>query len=141
MSSATLVNPKLLVRHQLAAFIGTGADFLAMIALVEVAGASPPVATIFSAMTGGFTNFTLSRVWAFRDRTAGSTRSQAVRYALASITGALVNAGLLAILLSITTIVPYPFARALVAVIVSILYTYPMHTRFVFRVKAGPLPP
>jgi putative flippase GtrA len=139
-AAAPLVNPKLLARHQIAALLGTGADFLTMIALVEIAHASPPVATIFSAMIGGITNFTLARVWAFRDRHNGSMKSQAIRYAAASLTGALINAALLALFLSITTLIPYPVARGIVAVAVSILYTYPVHTRFVFRVEKGAAP-
>jgi len=131
------INPKLLARHQIAAFLGTAADFLTMIGLVEIVHASPPVATIFSAMAGGVTNFVLSRVWAFRQRHEGSLRSQAIRYAFVSAGGALLNAALLAMILAVTSFIPYPIARAFVAIAVSLLYTYPMHTRIVFRVKAA----
>lgn len=124
----------LLVRHQIAAGIGTAADFGAMIAFVQLAHLSPPVATLFSAAIGGVVNFFVSRKWAFKETHSGSVGSQAWRYAVASAGGALLNALVLALFLAVVTI-PYPFARALVSVLVSLLYTYPVHTRLVFRVK------
>lgn len=137
MSSEALPAPRsklLLVRHQIAAAIGTAADFGAMIALVELVKLAPPVATVVSALVGGVVNFLVSRAWAFKDQHSGSTASQGMRYALASAGGALLNAALLAAFLRLTSAIPYPFARAAVAVAVSLLYTYPVHTRLVFRV-------
>ncbi len=61
-------------------------------------------------------------------------RSQALRYGIVSFGGALVNASGLALLLRTVTIA-YPIARVAVSVLVSLLYTYPLHTRFVFRVS------
>lgn len=126
---------RLLVRHQVAAGLGTAADFATMIALVELLGLSPPTATVFSAIAGGVANFGLSRGWAFRRAHEGSVGSQGLRYALVSFGGAQANAGLLALVLH-ATLFPYPAARAAVAVVVSLLYTYPLHTRFVFRVRS-----
>lgn len=123
----------LLGRHQLAAALATGADFATMIALVELARLSPPVATMLSAIVGGIVNFTISRRWAFHTRHAGTMRSQALRYGAVSLGGALVNAGALAVLLRSVS-VAYPIARVAVSMAVSLLYTYPLHTRFVFRV-------
>lgn len=120
----------LLGRHQAAAFVATAVDFAAMIALVEAAGLAPPLATIFSAILGGITNFAVSRTWAFRGRHAGAVHGQAARYAVVSLGGALLNGALVAL----AWFVPYVIARAFVSIAVSILYTYPLHTRFVFRV-------
>lgn len=120
----------LLGRHQVAAFAATAVDFTAMIAFVELAGLAPPLATILSAILGGVSNFTLSRVWAYRDRHDGAIPGQAFRYAVVSLGGALLNGALVALL----SVVPYVFARILVSALVSVLYTYPLHTRFVFRV-------
>lgn len=139
---ADLRDLRLLGRHQIAAFVGTSADFGAMIALVELAHLAPETATVLSAITGGIVNFSLSRGWAFRGRHAGSTTGQAGRYALVSFGGALLNALLLGIVLRglhlVALDVPYPFARAIVSVAVSLLYTYPLHTRVVFRVAGAP---
>lgn len=124
----------LLGRHQVAALIGTSADFLAMIALVEVAKLAPPGATVLSAMAGGLVNFSVSRAWAFRKRHRGTMTSQAARYAMVSLGGALLNGLLLAAVLAAASL-PYLFARIGVAALVSVLYTYPLHTRVVFRVQ------
>lgn len=48
------------------------------------------------------------------------------------------NATVLTVLLNVAY-VPYPVARAAVAIVVSLLYTYPLHTRFVFRVGRVPV--
>ena len=125
---------KLLVRHQIAAGIGTAADFGAMIALVELLAFAPPVATVISALTGGIVNFTTSRLWAFRRMQHGTLASQAMRYALSSAAGALLNALLLSLVLRMFHDAPYTVARAAVALVVSLAYTYPVHTRLVFRV-------
>lgn len=127
----------LLVRHQIAAAVGTAADFGAMIAGVQLLHLSPPIATLISAMVGGVVNFGVSRLWAFDRTHSGSLGSQAWRYALAMLGGAALNAAVLYAMLAVVAI-PYPFARAFVAVAVSLLYTYPVHTRLVFRVKPEP---
>lgn len=132
-TSARLADPRLVARHQLAAAIATSADFAAMVMLVEVTHLSPPVATVLSAITGGIVNFSLSRLWAFRRRHTGTFGSQAKRYAAVSLGGALLNGALLAVVLRAID-VPYPIARAGVAFALGLLYTYPMHTRVVFRV-------
>jgi putative flippase GtrA len=79
-------------------------------------------------------NFVLSRAWAYRDRHEGAVASQAWRYALVAVGGAALNAALLAFLLSRVG-GPYLLARVAVSAGVSLLYTYPLHARFVFRVR------
>lgn len=130
--AGSLLDARLLGRHQLTAMSATFADFGTMIALVELFGCAPPLATIVSAIAGGVVNFSVSRAWAFRRRHRGTLPSQAVRYGAVSLGGALLNAALLALALAISDL-PYPAARAIIAVAVSVLYTYPLHTRFVFR--------
>lgn len=126
---------RLLGRHQVAAFIGTTADFAAMIALVELGRLAPPVATVLSAIAGGVVNFALSRAWTFRARHRGTIAGQAARYAAVSLGGALLNGLVLAAVLAVAS-VPYVLARGAVAVLVSVLYTFPLHARVVFRVEA-----
>lgn len=132
-SCAPVTDLRLLGRHQIAAAIATSADFATMVAIVELAGVPPPLATLPSAIAGGLVNLTVARAWSFRQRHRGTIGTQAVRYATVSLGGALVNAAFLAALLNVAD-VPYPAARAAVAIVVSLLYTYPLHTRFVFRV-------
>jgi putative flippase GtrA len=132
-ASARLLDVWLLGRHQIAAVVATLVDFSMMVALVELMHAPPPFATLVSATAGGVTNFAMGRAWAFRARHRGSLASQAIRYALVCAGGALLNASVLGALLELTA-PPYVVARAVVSIFVSVVYTYPMHTRFVFRV-------
>ena len=131
-SAARLLDARLLGRHQLAAAFATLVDFGVMIALVELGHVLPPTATLVSATAGGIANFVVGRLWAFRDRHRGSMTSQGARYALVCAGGAFVNASLLGAVLAVAS-PPYVIARAVVSIVVSIAYTYPMHTRFVFR--------
>lgn len=131
-TSARLLDLRLLGRHQLAAAFATLVDFAMMVALVEIVGILPPTATLISATVGGIANFAVGRLWAFRARHRGSMTSQGARYALVCAGGAFVNASLLGALLALSAW-PYIAARAVVSVFVSVVYTYPMHTRFVFR--------
>ena len=133
---ARLLDAGLLGRHQLAAGLATLVDFAVMIALVELVHTAPPLATLISTAIGGATNFTLGRAWAFRARHRGSLASQALRYALVCAGGALLNASLLGMLLE-SAAMPYVVARVAVSVLVSVAYTYPMHTRLVFRVASN----
>lgn len=135
------VSFRVLGRHQAAAALATFVDFGAMTLLVELARIAPPTATLVSAMIGAVANFTLSRGWAYRDAHSGSLSGQATRYTLAVIGGALLNAALLGFFLRIvadrwTGSSSYLVLRAAAAFLVSALYTYPMHIRFVFRVRA-----
>jgi putative flippase GtrA len=129
------VDLRQLGRHQVAAGLATAVDFGLMVALVELMRLPPAVATFLSAAGGGVSNFTFSRFWAFRDKHTGSMSSQATRYAMVSFGGAVLNAALVGAVL-LAAHVPYVLVRAAVAIGVSLLYTYPMHTRFVFRVSA-----
>lgn len=132
---AGLLDGGLLARHQIAALLATGVDFTTMFLLVEAARLSPPSATLVSAILGALTNFAASRLWAYRNRHDERLVAQAVRYALVALGGAMLNAFLLASVLAATE-APYGLARAAVAVGISVLYTYPLHTRVVFKVAA-----
>lgn len=103
-----------------------------MIALVELLHIPPPVATLVSAIAGGVANFALSRAWAFRSLHRGSASGQAARYALVCAGGAFLNASLLRAALALGD-GSYVVFRVVISVLVSIAYTYPLHTHFVFR--------
>ena len=68
---------------------GTGADFLLVVALVTSLGLEPWLATVLGCALGAVVNFLMNRMWTF-----GSTApplGQASRYALVSVTSALLN--------------------------------------------------
>jgi putative flippase GtrA len=118
-------------RHQLGSLVATMVDFGTMIALHEGLHLSPVLGTAIGATLGGITNFSLGRTWIFRSQ-SGKLGSQAVRYALVSGASACWNA-LGEYLLASLLRVPYVTARAVVSIMVSLLWNYPMQREFVFR--------
>jgi putative flippase GtrA len=106
-----------------------------MVLCVEMVALSPVVGTGVGASLGAITNFCLGRAWIFQ-RNTGHPATQAARYALASAAGAGWNA-LGEHLANDLAHVQYVLARALVAVVVSLFWNFPMQRRFVFR-EAGP---
>ncbi len=106
-------------------------DFTIMIACVEHLGLPPVLGTAIGAGAGAITNFMLARSWIFR-RHSGHWASQAIRYALVSGGGAGWNT-LGEHLMHDIERVQYVVARALVSVAVSLLWSFPMQRRFVFR--------
>jgi putative flippase GtrA len=129
---------QMLGRHQIASILSTAVDFGTMTLVVELAGASAVVGTLLGASLGALTNFQLGRHWTF-GATQSPVAGQALRYALVSGGSAGLNAlgehglhdrlGL-----------NYLLARVLVAVLVSLLWNFPLQKRFVFRQAAAPAP-
>jgi putative flippase GtrA len=120
-----------LARHQVGALAATILDFSVMVTCVQRLGLSPVAATAIGATVGAVTNFTLSRAWIFR-RHSGHWAGQAIRYALVSGGGAGWNT-LGEHLMHDVEHVQSVVARALVSVAVSLLWSFPMQRRFVFR--------
>jgi putative flippase GtrA len=101
-----------------------------MIALASGLGMDPVPATAIGAACGAVTNFTLGRTWIFNAR-AGSLGGQAARYAVTSATSLGLNT-LGEWLLHGVLGVPYVAARAVVAIVVSLGWNFPMQRWFVF---------
>jgi putative flippase GtrA len=118
-------------RHQVGSLVATAVDFGTMITCVEALGVSAVRATALGAALGGITNFGLGRTWIFRNN-AGRLGGQALRYAFVSAAGAGWNA-LGEDLLHDRAHVQYIVARALISVVVSLLWNYPMQRVFVFH--------
>ncbi len=134
---ARLFDPRLLGRHQTAAVTATAVDFTTMIALVELVRVPPAIATVLGAVVGGLTNFLVTRRWAFHARHTGTVSSQALRYAVVSSGGALLNGALVQLAIVVTPL-SYVVARTIGSALVSVFYTYPLHARVVFRVREVP---
>jgi putative flippase GtrA len=111
--------------------VASAVDFGTMIACVERLRLSPVAATAIGATLGAVTNFCLGRAWIFR-RQSGGAGSQAARYAIVSLASAGWNS-LGEHLIHDLARVQYVLARALVALVVSLLWNFPMQRRFVFR--------
>ncbi len=120
-----------LARHQIGALAATLLDFSVMVVCVQRLGLSAVTATAIGASVGAVTNFLLGRAWIFR-RHSGHWAGQATLYALVSGGGAGCNT-LGEHLMHDVEHVQYVEARALVSVAVSLLWSFPMQRRFVFR--------
>ena len=101
-----------------------------MILLVSGVGLPAPAGTAVGAACGGVTNFLLGRRFIFR-ASDGRAGAQALRYAITSGTSLGLNAlGEYAVHDALG--VQYVAARALVAVLVSLAWNFPMQRWFVF---------
>jgi putative flippase GtrA len=121
----------LLTKHLSAALLATAVDFAVMVALVELAGIGAEIATLAGAVLGGITNFTLGRAWVYRAAGARAPAEQAARYAAVSAASAGLNALGEHVALAWAP-AHYAVARAVVAVLVSICWGYPMQRYVVF---------
>jgi putative flippase GtrA len=87
-------------------------------------------------MAGGVTNFLLGRRWIFRAH-EHALAPQALRYASVSAASALLNAAGEQLVYGLLG-VQYIVARAIVAVLVSLLWNFPMQRAFVFARRVSP---
>jgi putative flippase GtrA len=117
-------------RHQAGSVVATVVDFSTMTALVELAHVPPVGATVFGAIAGGVTNFVLGRRWIFRAHER-DLAPQALRYAMVSAASAGFNAFGEQIVYGFLGL-QYIVARALVAIVVSLAWNYPMQRSYVF---------
>jgi len=88
------------------------------------------VGTVLGSALGAVTNFTLGRYWVF-GTTTERTLSQAGRYAVVSATSLILNT-VGEYLMHERLGLQYQLARVLVAVMVSMLWNFPMQRHFVF---------
>lgn len=107
-----------------------------MVLLVQTAHLAPEIATFAGASLGAVTNFTLSRLWVFPvtasdSKTESALRHEALRYALVSAGSAGWNAGGELVLHRFLG-VQYIAARLVTAVLVSLLWNFPLQRKFVF---------
>ncbi len=127
----TTLHAAVRIRHQVGAFVATAVDYVVMISVVSTFHVPPAWGTALGAACGGTANFLLGRFWIFHP-TEDSTKSQAARYALISLSSLLLNAAGVYIL-STRHNVQYIAARITVSTFISVLWNYPMQRSFVFR--------
>jgi phosphatidylglycerophosphate synthase/putative flippase GtrA len=111
-----------------AAALATGVDFAVALTLVWV-GLGPFIATAGGCAVGALVNFGFNRAVTFRSRAA--PLAQAGRYALVSLTSLGLNAGGVALLLSLPAL-SYSVAWWVVRCAVFVLWNYPLHSGYVF---------
>lgn len=117
--------------HQSFSALATAVDGLTMTTLVHLAHLSPPAATAVAASLGGVVHFTCCRKYVF-PRAHSAKAGAALRYALVALASALLNT--IGVLLgSSFGKGSWATQRLFVAVLVSLAWNLPMHSRFVFR--------
>jgi putative flippase GtrA len=117
-------------RSQVASLTATIVDFTSMIFLVEIGHVWYIAATATGAFLGAVVNFILGRQWTFK---AGdqAIHGQVVRYAVVSAVSLLLNSSGVYFFTDHLKI-HYAISRAIVALLVGILFNFPLHRRFVF---------
>ncbi len=126
-----------LVRHASGGALATALDFAAVVAMVELAGLNPVIATALGCGLGALVNCTANRLWAFQ-RTPGSV-ARAGRYAFVACTSAGLNSGLLAILL-LMPVGGYVMLWWLVRGSVYVLWNHPLYRDYVFHTESPATP-
>ncbi|MES1172574.1 MAG: GtrA family protein [Bacteroidota bacterium] len=121
------------VLHHTTSVIATVVDFATMVAVVELSGASPVLATAVSALAGAITNFLLGRYWTYRGK-AGAVQGQVARYALVAVVSLGLNAAGEHLFANVLH-VQYVLGRVITAVVVSNAWNYPMQRFFVFGTR------
>jgi len=116
-------------RNVVAGFVATVADFAVVAFLVEGKVLSPALATALGCGVGAVVNFSVNRVWAFG--TDGPKLAQAGRYAFVSTSSAVLNSGLVAVMLLLPA-VPYQLAWVLVRGAVYLTWNFPLQRDYVF---------
>ena len=118
------------MRVGLSGVIATFIDVCSLVVLVELAGVHVTMAAFLAAALGGVTNFLVNKYWAFDDDAPFELR-QCTLYALVSLVTAAfvaVSIHILAVMLGL----PYLLAKAIAAILVFLVWTYPAQARIVF---------
>jgi putative flippase GtrA len=110
--------------------VATLLDVGALIFLVEVAGVHVTLAAFLAATLGAVTNFLVNKYWAFEDESPFELR-QCTLYGLVSLVTAAfvaVSVHILAVMIGL----PYLLAKAVAAVLVFLVWSYPAQVKIVF---------
>jgi putative flippase GtrA len=123
------LGPGSFARNAVSSAVATGSDFALVALLVSGFLVSPPIATFVGCVLGGIVNFTVNRVWAFGSD--APTGPQALRYLFVTSSSAVLNSGLVFVLLLLPS-VPYALAWWLVRGAVFAFWNFPLNRDYVF---------
>jgi putative flippase GtrA len=119
-----------LVRVGVSGVVATSIDIAALVFLVEALGSHVTLAAFLAAALGGVCNFLINKYWAFRDGAPIDLRQVTVYAFVSLVTAAFVAATVH--LLAVVMVLPYLLAKAIAAVLVFLVWTYPAQARLVF---------
>ncbi|NDG84411.1 MAG: GtrA family protein [Proteobacteria bacterium] len=118
-------------KAQVSALAATAVDFGSLVLLAEKAGVPYPYGVASGAFAGAITNFFMNRHWSFEAHEA-PIHGQAFRYFLVSGGSLLLNTfGVM--LWTETFHLHYLGSKIVTAILVGILFNYPLHRDFVYR--------
>ncbi len=118
-----------LLRFSISSVVATAIDFVAVLLLVKYSGLVPWLATFLGCGIGAVLNFMINRFWAFGSHE--SAVGQIFRYGFVSSSSAMLNAGGVAVLLSLPTL-DFRIAWAIARVAVYLFWNYPLNRHYVF---------
>jgi putative flippase GtrA len=110
--------------------VATGIDIAALVLLVEALGSHVTLAAFLAATLGGVSNFLINKYWAFRERSPIDLRQVTVYSFVSLITAAFVAVAVH--VLAVVMVLPYLWAKAIAALLVFVVWTYPAQSRLVF---------
>ena len=118
-------------KAQIASLIASIIDYWCTVISVEIIGIWYVWASAIGTVIGGITNFSLGRNWVFRSRDK-RRQSQLIKY-LIVWTGYLILTTSGVFLLTHYTRLNYVISKAMVSLVMTISYNYPLQKKFVFR--------
>jgi putative flippase GtrA len=125
-----------LVRVGVSGVVATSLDIAALVFLVEAMRSHVTLAAFLAAALGGVCNFLINKYWAFRDGAPIDLRQVTVYAFVSLVTAAFVAATVH--LLAVVMVLPYLLAKAIAAVLVFLVWTYPAQARLVFPLAEHP---
>ncbi len=112
----------------------TCVDVVGIVLLIELAGVPVGLAAFFAACVGAIVNFVLSKYWAFGDRTPVDPK-QLGKYAGVALATAVLNACTIHVL-AVVIGFQYLAAKAMAAIGIFLVWSYPAQAKLVFRKPA-----
>lgn len=125
-----------MVRVGVSGVVATGIDIAALVLLVEALRSHVTLAAFLAAALGGVCNFLINKYWAFRDSSRIDLRQVTVYGFVSLVTAAFVAAAVH--MLAVVMVLPYLIAKAIAAVLVFLVWTYPAQSRLVFPCAGEP---
>jgi putative flippase GtrA len=123
-----------MVRVGVSGVVATGIDIAALVLLVEALRSHVTLAAFLAATLGGVSNFLINKYWAFRERSPIDLRQVTVYSFVSLITAAFVAVAVH--MLAVVMPLPYLWAKAIAALLVFVVWTYPAQSKLVFPASA-----
>jgi len=118
-------------KSQISAFIATAIDFICLVVLVEIFNVWYASATAIAALAGAISNFLLGRHWSFM-ATDDHWHGQAWRYSIVALGSLVLNTLGVYALTDLFTL-QYLISKVITALVVGIVFNYPLHRYYVFK--------